>query len=398
MNKGKTIFSQIMSLIPERDFKACVDRYKGNYRARNFSCRDQFLVMSYAQLTGRDSLRDIENCLMALSTKLYHCGISYAVPLNTLAKANENRDWHIYKDFAEVLLKKVRPLYAKDHFRLELDNMVYAFDSSTISLCLKLCPWAKFRKTKGGIKMHTLLDLRGNLPVSVYLTTASVNDVKGLDELYIEPAAIYLMDKGYVDFNRLFKLINKKNAYFVTRAKDNMLFEVVSAGSVDQSTGVIADEHIKLTGLRTSKWYPEELRMLTYEDYATNNVYRFLTNNMEYEAITISELYRERWNVELFFKWIKQHLRIKSFYGTSENAIYLQIWIAICTYLLLAYAKKMMHIEQSLHTISKNVGRFLTDKTHLSELFNKAVPKEEREDLWYLSLWGCNLNCVKACS
>ena len=387
MNKGKTIFSQIMSLIPERDFKACVDRYKGNYRARNFSCRDQFLVMSYAQLTGRDSLRDIENCLMALSTKLYHCGISYAVPRNTLAKANENRDWHIYKDFAEVLLKKVRPLYAKDHFRLELDNMVYAFDSSTISLCLKLCPWAKFRKTKGGIKMHTLLDLRGNLPVSVYLTTASVNDVKGLDELYIESVAIYLMDKGYVDFNRLFKLINKKNAYFVTRAKDNMLFEVVSAGSVDQSTGVIADEHIKLTGLRTSKWYPEELRMLTYEDYATNNVYRFLTNNMEYEAITISELYRERWNVELFFKWIKQHLRIKSFYGTSENAIYLQIWIAICTYLLLAYAKKMMHIEQSLHTISKNVGLFLTDKTHLSELFNKAVPKEEPEDLWYLSLF-----------
>ena len=387
MNKGKTIFSQIMSLIPERDFKACVDRYKGNYRARNFSCRDQFLVMSYAQLTGRDSLRDIENCLMALSTKLYHCGISYAVPLNTLAKANENRDWHIYKDFAEVLLKKVRPLYAKDHFRLELDNMVYAFDSSTISLCLKLCPWAKFRKTKGGIKMHTLLDLRGNLPVSVYLTTASVNDVKGLDELYIEPAAIYLMDKEYVDFNRLFKLINKKNAYFVTRAKDNMLFEVVSASSVDQSTGVIADEHIKLTGLRTSKWYPEELRMITYEDYATNNVYRFLTNNMEYEAITISELYRERWNVELFFKWIKQHLRIKSFYGTSENAIYLQIWIAICTYLLLAYAKKMMHIEQSLHTISKNVGLFLTDKTHLSELFNKAVPKEEPEDLWYLSLF-----------
>ena len=387
MNKGKTIFSQIMSLIPERDFKACVDRYKGNYRARNFSCRDQFLVMSYAQLTGRDSLRDIENCLMALSTKLYHCGISYAVPLNTLAKANENRDWHIYKDFAEVLLKKVRPLYAKDHFRLELDNMVYAFDSSTISLCLKLCPWAKFRKTKGGIKMHTLLDLRGNLPVSVYLTTASVNDVKGLDELYIESVAIYLMDKGYVDFNRLFKLINKKNAYFVTRAKDNMLFEVVSASSVDQSTGVIADEHIKLTGLRTSKWYPEELRMITYEDYATNNVYRFLTNNMEYEAITISELYRERWNVELFFKWIKQHLHIKSFYGTSENAIYLQIWIAICTYLLLAYAKKMMHIEQSLHTISKNVGLFLTDKTHLSELFNKAVPKEEPEDLWYLSLF-----------
>ena len=301
MNKGKTIFSQIMSLIPERDFKTCVDRYKGNYRARNFSCKDQFLVMSYAQLTGRDSLRDIENCLTALSSKLYHCGISYAVPRNTLAKANEKRDWHIYKDFADVLLKKVRPLYAKDKFRLDLDNMVYAFDSSTISLCLKLCPWAKFRKNKGGIKMHTLVDLRGNLPVSVYLTSASVNDVKALDNLYIEPSAIYLMDRGYVDFNRLFKLITKKNAFFVTRAKDNMLFEVVSEAEVDKSTGIISDERIKLTGLHTAKWYPEELRMVTYEDYATSKVYRFLTNNMEYEALTISELYRERWNVELYF-------------------------------------------------------------------------------------------------
>lgn len=301
MNKGKTIFSQIMSLIPERDFKTCVDRYKGNYRARNFSCKDQFLVMSYAQLTGRDSLRDIENCLTALSSKLYHCGISYAVPRNTLAKANEKRDWHIYKDFADVLLKKVRPLYVKDKFRLDLDNMVYAFDSSTISLCLKLCPWAKFRKNKGGIKMHTLVDLRGNLPVSVYLTSASVNDVKALDDLYIEPSAIYLIDRGYVDFNRLFKLITKKNAFFVTRAKDNMLFEVVSEAEVDKSTGIISDERIKLTGLHTAKWYPEELRMVTYEDYATSKVYRFLTNNMEYEALTISELYRERWNVELYF-------------------------------------------------------------------------------------------------
>lgn len=301
MNKGKTIFSQIMSLIPERYFKTCVDRYKGNYRARNFSCKDQFLVMSYAQLTGRDSLRDIENCLTALSSKLYHCGISYAVPRNTLAKANEKRDWHIHKVFADILLKKVRPLYVKDKFRLDLDNMVYAFDSSTISLCLKLCPWAKYRKNKGGIKMHTLVDLRGNLPVSVYLTSASVNDVKALDDLYIEPSAIYLMDRGYVDFNRLFKLITKKNAFFVTRAKDNMLFEVVSEAEVDKSTGIISDERIKLTGLHTAKWYPEELRMVTYEDYATSKVYRFLTNNMEYEALTISELYRERWNVELYF-------------------------------------------------------------------------------------------------
>ena len=388
MNNGKTIFSQIMSLIPEREFKACVDRYNGNYRARNFSCKDQFLVMSYAQLTKRGSLRDIENCLTSLSGRLYHCGISYAVPRNTLAKANEKRNWRIYADLAQVLLMKVRPLYAKDDFRLDLDNMVYAFDSSTISLCLKLCPWAKFRKHKGGIKMHTLLDLRGNLPVSVYLTEAAVHDVKALDNLYIEPSAIYLMDKGYVDFYRLFHLVHKKKAFFVTRAKDNMLFEVIDSTEVDKSTGIIADEQILLTGLRTSGWYPEEIRMVTYEDYATGNVYRFLTNNLEYEALTIAELYRERWNVELFFKWIKQHLHIKSFYGTSENAIYLQIWIAVCTYLLLAFAKKKMHIDQSLHTVSKNVGLFLTDKSPINELFNKTVPEKETPYNDYPCLFG----------
>ena len=388
MNNGKTIFSQIMSLIPEREFKTCVDRYNGNYRARNFSCKDQFLVMSYAQLTNRGSLRDIENCLTALSSRLYHCGISYAVPRNTLAKANEKRDWRIYADFAQVLLRKVRPLYAKDDFRLDLDNMVYAFDSSTISLCLKLCPWAKFPKHKGGIKMHTLLDLRGNLPVSVYLTEAAVHDVKALDNLYVEPSAIYLMDKGYVDFYRLFHLVHKKKAFFVTRAKDNMLFEVIDSTEVDKSTGVIADEQILLTGLRTSSWYPEEIRMVTYEDYATGNVYRFLTNELEHEALTIAELYRERWNVELFFKWIKQHLHIKSFYGISENAIYLQIWIAVCTYLLLAFAKKKMHIDQSLHTISKNVGLFLTDKSPINELFNKTAHEKDTPNNDYPSLVG----------
>lgn len=388
MNNGKTIFSQIMSLIPEREFKTCVDRYNGNYRARNFSCKDQFLVMSYAQLTNRGSLRDIENCLTALSSRLYHCGISYAVPRNTLAKANEKRDWRIYADFAQVLLRKVRPLYAKDDFRLDLDNMVYTFDSSTISLCLKLCPWAKFRKHKGGIKMHTLLDLRGNLPVSVYLTEAAVHDVKALDNLYVEPSAIYLMDKGYVDFYRLFHLVHKKKAFFVTRAKDNMLFEVIDSTEVDKSTGVIADEQILLTGLRTSSWYPEEIRMVTYEDYATGNVYRFLTNELEHEALTIAELYRERWNVELFFKWIKQHLHIKSFYGISENAIYLQIWIAVCTYLLLAFAKKKMHIDQSLHTISKNVGLFLTDKSPINELFNKTAHEKDTPNNDYPSLFG----------
>lgn len=266
--------------------------------------------------------------------------------------------------------------------------MIYAFDSSTISLCLKLCPWAKFRKNKGGIKMHTLLDLRGNLPVSVYLTEASVHDVKALDNLYIKPSAIYLMDKGYVDFYRLFHLIHKRNAFFVTRAKDNMIFEFVSSNEIDKSSGIISDEQIRLTGLRTSQWYPEEIRMVTYEDYATNNVYRFITNNLEYEALTIAELYRERWNVELFFKFIKQHLYIKSFYGTSENAIYLQIWIAICVYLLLALAKKKKHIDQSLHTISKNVGLFLTDKTPINELFNKQAPDKENQKFEYPSLFG----------
>jgi len=235
--------------------------------------------------------------------------------------------------------------------------------------------------------MHTLLDLRGNLPVSVYLTEAAVHDVKALDNLYVEPSAIYLMDKGYVDFYRLFHLVHKKKAFFVTRAKDNMLFEVIDSTEVDKSTGVIADEQILLIGLRTSSWYSEEIRMVTYEDYATGNVYRFLTNELEHEALTIAELYRERWNVELFFKWIKQHLHIKSFYGISENAIYLQIWIAVCTYLLLAFAKKKMHIDQSLHTISKNVGLFLTDKSPINELFNKTAHEKETPNNDYPSLF-----------
>jgi hypothetical protein len=302
MNQGKTIFAQLMAMFPEREFRQCINRYKGNYRVRNFTCRDQFLVMSFAQLTRRESLRDIENCLNAFSSKLYHCGINYAVPRNTLAKANENRDWRIYADFAQILLKKVRPLYQNDpDFRLDIDNMVYAFDSSTISLCLQLCPWAKFRKNKGGVKMHTLLDLRGNLPVFVHLTEASVHDVNALDELYIEPAAIYVMDKGYVDFFRLYNLIHQKRAFFVTRAKDNMTYDIVRSFDVDQNSGVISDELIKLTGIRTVQMYPENIRMVTYEDYATDKVYYFITNNTEYSALTISELYKERWNVELFF-------------------------------------------------------------------------------------------------
>ena len=341
MNSGKTVFAQLMSVIPEYEFDKCVSRYNGNHRVRNFTCRDHFYVMCFAQLTKRDSLRDIENCLKAVSSKLYHCGIRHAVPRNTLAKANELRNWRIYADFAGVLVNIARPLYQNDdNFRLDIDNLVYAFDSSTISLCLKLCPWATFRENKGGGKMHTLLDLRGNLPVFVRLTEASIHDVNILDELYIEPAAIYVVDKAYVDFFRLFNRINGQKAFFVTVAKDNMQFEIVGSEPTDIQSGVISDEMIRLTGPKSSKHYPEPLRMVTYEDFATNEVYRFITNNTVLDPLTISELYRERWQVELFFKWIKQHLRIKSFYGTSKNAVYCQIWIALCTYLILAIAKK----------------------------------------------------------
>lgn len=371
MNQGSTVFAQIMSLIPKYQFNNCVTRYKGDYRSRNFSCYDQFLVMCMAQYANKNSLRDIEASLTAISHKLYMCGISYVVPRNTLAKANELRNWHIYEDFGKILIDKVRPLYAEDPFRLDLDNAVYAFDSSTISLCLKLCPWAKFRRKKAGVKMHTLLDLRGNIPSFIHLTNASIHDVKALDYLPVEMGAIYVMDKGYVDFFRLFNRIHRNGAFFVTRAKDNMKYEVISSRTVDKATGIISDEIIRLTTQKSAKNYPEELRLITYEDFATGNVYRFLTNHMGYEALTIAELYRERWNIELFFKWIKQHLHIKTFYGTSENAVFTQIWIAVCAFLLIALAKKKFKIDQSLYTISQTIGFILFEKIPVNQLFNK---------------------------
>ena len=388
MNQGSTVFAQFMSLIPRRQFNNCVARYNGNYRVRNLSCYDQFLVMCMAQYANKNSLRDIEASLTAISHKLYMSGISYAVPRNTLAKANELRDWRIYRDFGQILIERVRPLYADDpSFRLDLDNAVYAFDSSTISLCLKLCPWARFRKTKAGVKMHTLLDLRGNIPAFVYLTDASVHDVRMLDELCIEMGAIYVMDKGYVDFFRLYNRIHN-GAFFVTRAKDNVQYEVVKSNPVDKNAGVIADEIIKLTTYKSAKSYPEELRMVTYEDFATGNVYRFLTNHLGYEALTIAELYRERWNVELFFKWIKQHLHIKSFYGTSENAVYTQIWIAVCSFLLIALAKKKWNLDQSLYTISQTIGFMLFEKIPVNQLFiksKKSCPADDYPNLFSFS-------------
>jgi len=386
MNHGKTVFAQLMSMMPEYEFDKCVARYKGNHRVRNFTCRDHFYVMSFAQLTQRDSLRDIENCLNAVSNKLYHCGIRHAVPRNTLAKANELRNWRIYADFAGVLVDIARPMYQADNsFRLDIDNLVYAFDSSTISLCLKLCPWATFRKGKGGVKMHTLLDLRCNLPVYVYLTEASIHDVRLLDKLYIEPAAIYVMDKGYVDFYRLFNLIHEKRAFFVTRAKDNMQFTVESSMPIDLDTGVISDQMIRLTGYKSSREYPESFRMVVYEDFSTSVVYRFITNNTEFDALTIAELYRERWQVELFYKWIKQHLKIKSFYGTSQNAVFCQIWIALCMYLIIAIAKKRYKIDQSLYSFSQICGITPFEKVPLNELFSKtsiSVPVDDFPNLF----------------
>ena len=346
MNSDKTVFAQIMQLTPRREFNEIVSRHKGDYRVRNLSCHDQFLIMCMAQYADKNSLRDIEASLNALAMvkKLYHCGISYAVPRNTLAKANGNRDWHIYAELGEVLIKKVHPLYQKD----------------------------KFRKNKGGIKIHTQIDLRGNLPVFIHLTQASAHDVKAMDEMCIEMGTIYLMDKGYVDFFRLFNNIHKNGAFFVTRAKDNMQYEVVSSRTVDPQTGVINDQIIRLTEEVSLEKYPDEFRMVVYEDFATGNVYRFITNHTGYEALTIAELYRERWNVELFFKWIKQHLHIKSFYGTSENAVYTQIWVAVCAFLLLALAKKKMHIEgPSLYMISQTIGTMLFEKIPVRELFNK---------------------------
>ena len=370
MNQGSTVFAQFMSLIPRRQFNNCVARYSGNYRVRNLTGCDQFLVMCMAQYANKNSLRDIEANLTAISHKLYMSGISYAVPHNTLAKANELRDWRIYRDFGQILIERVRPLYADDpSFRLDLDNAVYAFDCSTISLCLKLCPWARFRKTKAGVKMHTLLDLRGNIPAFVYLTDASIHDVRMLDELCVEMGA-------------------KNGAFFVTRAKDNIQYDVVKSNPIDKNAGVIADEIIKLTTYKSAKSYPEELRMVTYEDFATGNVYRFLTNHLGYEALTIAELYRERWNVELFFKWIKQHLHIKSFYGTSENAVYTQIWIAVCSFLLIALAKKKWNLDQSLYTISQTIGFVLLEKIPVNQLFIKSknlVPADDYPNLFCFS-------------
>lgn len=389
MHIGKTVFAQLMMFMPDHEFQKCVDHYNGDYRVRSFSCREHFLVMSFAQLTGRESLRDIENCLTAFSNKLYHSGIKSLVSKSTLADANEKRDWRIYADFAQVLVKKARPLYFDDKdFRLDMDNMVYAFDSTTIDLCLSLYPWAKFHHQKGAVKMHTLLDLRGSIPIFVDITEGAVQDINSLDKMPVEPGSYYILDKGYVDFYRLYTLIHQSKAFFVSLAKDNIQYEVISFSEADKTAGIISDQIVRLTGYISSRKYPEEFRLVVYEDYETSVVYSFMTNDLNLPALTIAELYRERWKIELFFKWIKQHLHIKAFYGTSPNAVYCQIWIAICTYLLISIAKKKLDLAISLYTFAQTMGITLFEKTPIKELFNNYFNFNNLSNESQLSFWN----------
>lgn len=370
MNSGKTIFSQIMDFIPVYEFQKCVERYNGNYKVKSFSCFDQYLCLAFAQLTYRESLRDIEACLRAAQTKLYHMGIRGQVSRNTLANANQVRDWRIYADFAHILIKNARQLYAEEDFGVQLKQTVYALDSTIVDLCLSLFPWAKFRKHKGAVKLHTLVDLRGNIPVNVIITPGKVHDVNILDELPLEAAAIYIMDRGYLDFARLYR-IQQSLAFFVTRAKSNFLFSRMYSLPIDKATGIQCDQIVRLKGYYAGKDYPERLRRIKYFDAGMNKKLVFLTNNFTLPATTIAELYRCRWQVELFFKWLKQHLRIKAFYGTSENAVKTQIWIAISVYVLVAILKKRLKLRQSLYTILQILSVSLFEKMPISQLFSQ---------------------------
>jgi hypothetical protein len=370
MNIGKTIFAQLMDYIPRYEFRKCVERYRGNYKVQKFSCWNQFLCLAFAQLTYRESLRDIEACLRAFKAKLYHVGIRGNIARNTLARANETRDWRIYADFAQVLISTARELYAEDDFGLELKNTVYALDATTIDLCLSLFPWAKFRKHKGAVKLHTLLDLRGSIPTLIIITDGKVHDVNILDELLFEPAAIYLMDRGYLDFGRLYKM-HLASAFFVTRAKVNTRFTRLYSNPVEKSSGVQCDQIIMLKNYYAKKDYPEKLRRIRFYDPEENSRLVFLTNNFTLPAMTITKLYKCRWQVELFFKWIKQHLRIKKFYGVSENAVKTQIWTAISVYVLVAIIKKRLDLDQPLYTILQVLSVTLFEKTQLYQALTK---------------------------
>ena len=350
MNQGRTIFSQLISFLPDREFRRCVARYNGDARQRGFSCWDQYLAMAFAQLTYRDSLRDIEACLRALSGKLYHLGFRGRVARSTLADANDAHDWRIFADFAQVLIRIARPLYAGDAMGVDLDQSLYALDSTTIDLCLSLFPWAKFRRAKAAVKMHTLLDLHGNIPTFIRVTSGDVHDVNILDEIVPEAGAFYVMDRGYIDFDRL-HVFTLSSAFFVVRSKTNVLLQRRYSHPVDKNTGVRSDQTVILSSYQSASVYPEPLRRMSYYDAETNKRLVFLTNNFSLPALTIAQIYKQRWQVELFFKWIKQHLRIKAFYSTSENAVKTQIWIAVSVYVLVAIVRKRLGLNISLYQL-----------------------------------------------
>ena len=376
MNTGKTVFAQLMEYLPRYEFAKCVARYGGEVRVRKFSCWDQFCCMAFGQLTYRESLRDIEACLRSMHSKLYHMGIRGAVARSTLADANESRDWRIYADFAQVLIATARQLYLDDEIGVRLKKTVYALDSTTIDLCLALFPWARFRRRKGAIKLHTLLDLRGSIPTVVIVTTGKVHDVNILDEITFEAGSFYVMDRGYVDFARLHR-IHDCAAFFVTRAKSNFRCRRLYSRPANNLAGILSDQIVVPTGHYARKNYPDKLRRIRFYDEEHGRVLVFLTNNLTLSAQTIAKLYKCRWQVELFFKWIKQHLRIKAFYGTSENAVKTQVWIAISIYVLVAIVKKRLDLEPSLYTILQVLSISLFEKTPILQALSDACCQNE---------------------
>lgn len=371
MNQGKYIFAQLFEIIYWYDFDICVKRYQGNAGVKRFTCWEQFLVMSFAQFSYRESLRDIEYCLESIGSKLYHCGVKTHVSKSTLADANRDRDWRIYADYAQILIKQALPLYkGENKLSEELETLIYAFDSTTIDLCLELFRWAKFRPTKSAVKLHVLLNIEGSIPEFISITDGSVHDVKVLDQLKYRAGAYYLLDRGYVSYKRLYR-IELERAFFVTRAKVNMVYVVSKIKRSSLKDGIIKDELVRVTGFYAAKGYPKAIRRIEYEDKDSGKKLTFLTNDLLIKSSTIARLYKERWNVELFFKWVKQNLRIKTFYGNNENAVKVQIWIAVCDYLLIAILKKKLNLKLSMNQILQILSISLFEKTAIKTLFKK---------------------------
>jgi Domain of unknown function (DUF4372)/Transposase DDE domain len=379
MNAGRTVFSQLIANLSHTEFQKCVVRYDGDRHHRSLSCWDQYLAMGFAQLTYRESLRDIEACLRSMGSKLYHMGFRSKIPRSTLADANETHDWRIFADFAQYLIGIARPLHATDPIGLELDHTLYALDSTTIDLCLSLFPWAKFRQYKAAVKMHTLLDLRGNIPTFIRITDGKVHDVNILDELLPEAGAFYVMDRGYIDFERLY-VFTLCSAFFVVRTKENVLLERRYSHPVDKRSGVRSDQTVILTAIESAKVYPDSLRRVSFYDVETDKRLKFLTNNFMLPALTIAQIYKSRWQVELFFKWIKQHLRIKAFFGTSQNAVKTQIWIAVSVYVLVAIIRKRLGLEASLYQILQILSLTLFEKVPILQALQPSDSQNELDE------------------